>query len=45
MILKFEETGSLDVVLRNGHHATEPVIMEEVAIATAEATALSSNYC
>lgn len=43
MILKFEETGSLDVAPGRGRRAIAPAIVEEIAIATAEASVRSSN--
>ena len=43
MIRKFEATGSLDIVPGSERRATALTIVEEVAIATAEATARSSN--
>ena len=43
MIRKFEATGSLDIAWGRGQCATAPTIVEEVAIATAKATARSSN--
>lgn len=43
IIRRFEETGSLDVTQGGARRATEPVIMEEVAIATVEISASSSS--
>ena len=43
IIRKFEATDSLDVVPGRRRRTIAPVIVEEVEIATAEATARSSN--
>ena len=43
IIHKFEVTGCLDIVPGRGPHATAPAIVEEVAIAIAQAFARSSN--
>lgn len=43
MIFKFEKTRLLNVVLGRGQRAIEPAVVEEVALATVEASVNSSK--